>query len=130
MTKDRIGYFILSAIAAFCLYMGWKVFWFLTDDAFILFRYVSNSLLGYGYVWNPPPFEPVEGYTSFLWVVVLDVVWRIFNVDPTVSANYLSLLFSYLTLLLSSVMIMRLRWAASFKKFRLAFLLVFLIFVL
>ena len=58
------------------LFAGWKAFWFLTDDAYIAFRYIGNSMDGYGYVWNVPPFLPVEGYTSFLWVALLDVVWR------------------------------------------------------
>ena len=50
---------------------GWHLFYFLTDDAYITFRYVSNSLAGRGLVWNPAPFRPVEGYTSFLWAIVL-----------------------------------------------------------
>jgi len=69
-----IGVIVVAGWIA--LYLGWKAFWFLTDDAFIAFRHVSNSILGFGYVWNAPPFRPVEGYTSFLWVVVLDWVWR------------------------------------------------------
>jgi hypothetical protein len=40
------------------------------DDAFIYFRYVDNFLHGYGYNWNPGE-EPVEGYSSFLYLVVL-----------------------------------------------------------
>ena len=39
------------------LIAGWRLFWFLTDDAYITFRYASNSLLGFGYTWNPPPFR-------------------------------------------------------------------------
>ena len=85
----------LAAIAVvglvFAVYIGWRSFWFLTDDAFIAFRYVSNSILGHGWVWNPAPFQPVEGYTSFLWVVLLDGVWRATGVEPPDSANWLSL---------------------------------------
>jgi len=84
----------LCAAALAGLVWGWTVFWFLCDDAFIAFRYVSNSQLGLGYTWNPPPFRPVEGYTSFLWVVLLDGVWRGLGVEPPLSANWLSLLFS------------------------------------
>lgn len=83
---------LLAAAACVVVAIGWSVFWFLTDDAFIAFRYVSNSRLGLGYVWNPPPFRPVEGYTSFLWVALLDLVWRVTGVDPPASANGLSLL--------------------------------------
>lgn len=86
---------IVLMLATLALLWGWQTFWFLCDDAYIAFRYVSNSLLGYGYTWNAPPFRPVEGYTSFLWVLLLDVVWRTFGVDPPRSANTISLLFSF-----------------------------------
>jgi arabinofuranosyltransferase len=43
----------------------------ITDDAYITFRYVSNAHDGLGLVWNQPPFEPVEGYSSFLWAASL-----------------------------------------------------------
>ncbi len=79
---SRLEWLFLSALlvaATASLIWGWRLFWFLTDDAFISFRYVSNSLAGHGYVWNAPPFRPVEGYTSFLWVALLDLVWRLFG---------------------------------------------------
>ncbi len=44
-------------------------YWFLGDDAFISFRYAQNLALGHGLVWNPG--EYVEGYTNFLWVLIL-----------------------------------------------------------
>jgi arabinofuranosyltransferase len=96
---------ILIAVlpAAIGLYLGWRIFWFLTDDAYIAFRYISNSMLGYGYVWNPPPFLPVEGYTSFLWVVLLDGVWRVFGIEPPEIANSIALFFSYLTLIITAI---------------------------
>jgi hypothetical protein len=43
---------------------------FLCDDAFISFRYASNLAHGHGLVFNPGH-ERVEGYTNFLWVLVL-----------------------------------------------------------
>ncbi len=97
--KSRLALALVALGACAAVFYGWRVFWFLTDDAFIAFRYISNAHLGYGYVWNAPPFRPVEGYTSFLWVVLLDVVWRISGVEPPKSANYISLVFAYLTLL-------------------------------
>ena len=94
----RVAPALIGIVAVYLVYRGWRTFWFLTDDAFIAFRYVSNSILGYGWVWNPPPFQPVEGYTSFLWVVLLDGVWRVTGVQPPDSANWLSLGFGYATL--------------------------------
>ena len=43
---------------------------FLTDDAFISFRYARNFAHGHGLVFNPG-FERVEGYSNFLWVMLL-----------------------------------------------------------
>ena len=82
----------LAALAG--LIIGWKAFWFLCDDAYISFRYVSNSVAGHGFVWNPAPFHPVEGYTNFLWILLLDLFWRFGGVQPPAVANYLSLLAS------------------------------------
>jgi arabinofuranosyltransferase len=104
--------------AGLALLIGWSLFFFLTDDAYIAFRYVSNSQLGLGYTWNPPPFRPVEGYTSFLWVVLLDGAWRIFGVEPPVAANYLSLAFSYGTLGLVIAMVLRLRLSPGLARIR------------
>ena len=90
--RERIGVAVILALSAVLLGLGWRVFWFLTDDAYIAFRYVSNRQLGHGYVWNAPPFLPVEGYTSFLWVAILDLVWSLTGVEPPRSANPLALL--------------------------------------
>lgn len=91
--------------AAVLVVVGWKIYWFLTDDAYIAFRYVSNRHLGYGYVWNPPPFLPVEGYTSLLWVVLLDAVWTLLGVEPPDSAAFLSLLLSLASLAVAARMV-------------------------
>lgn len=49
---------------AWALHLGW-----VGDDAYISFRYVRNLVQGQGLVYNPG--ERVEGYTNFLWVVLL-----------------------------------------------------------
>ncbi len=64
MPSLRRTIFGLGVLAA--VITGWRELWFLTDDAFIAFRYVSNAMEGRGLVWNPAPFAQVEGYTSFL----------------------------------------------------------------
>ena len=104
--RELAGLAALLAASTAVLVWGWREFWFLTDDAFISFRYVSNSLLGHGYVWNAPPFRPVEGYTSFLWVLLLDLVWRFTGAPPTQSANLISLGFSWAAMLLGAVMVL------------------------
>ena len=112
-------HFVLLAILAVpLLYIGWRAFYFLVDDAFISFRYVSNSIFGYGYVWNPPPFQPVEGYSNFLWVVLMDVVWRIFGIEPPQSSNYLSLAFSFGTLLAVMAMGLKMRLNETLSRYR------------
>lgn len=113
---------VLALLAAVGLYIGWNLFWFLCDDAYIAFRYVSNSQFGWGYTWNPPPFRPVEGYTSFLWVVLLDAVWSHFGILPPESANTLSLAFSYGTLALTIAFVLRLRLSAGLDRQRPAIL--------
>lgn|GEM_PF-2344640 len=92
MSRSRVALVVVAAAGAAALFILWRKLYFYPDDAYILFRYVSNSHAGWGYVWNPPPFRPVEGYTSFLWVVVLDVVWRLTGFEPPQSANVLTLL--------------------------------------
>jgi arabinofuranosyltransferase len=122
------GWWVLILLAAgVVLVAGWRLFWFLTDDAFILFRYVSNSRLGYGYVWNAPPFLPVEGYTSLLWVMSLDAVWGAFGMSPPAAANVLTLVFSLLSLPVIAAMIRRMELRAEWKPYRWLLLLLALL---
>jgi len=67
------GYKIIPpAILALVLVAGLALAWqtkSLFDDSFISFRYAENFLDGHGLVYNIG--ERVEGYTNFLWVMVL-----------------------------------------------------------
>jgi len=98
----------LMAVAVLALVAGWWTFLFVCDDAYIDFRYVSARQLGWGYTWNPPPFRPVEGYTSFLWVVALDAIWTALGVPPPRSAPVLSLALSFVSVGLVAWMAVRL----------------------
>ncbi len=73
-----------------------SVAWFLTDDAFISFRYVRNLLEGHGLVFNAG--EYVEGYTNFLWILELAAIWELFGVRPEHAANWLSVAYTVGTL--------------------------------
>ncbi len=101
-----------TAVAVVGTVLGWRALWFLTDDAFIAFRYVSNGQLGHGYTWNPPPFLPVEGYTSFLWVWLLDGLWSLTGVEPPRSANLLALICTLGSVLICATAVQRL-WLAG-----------------
>jgi arabinofuranosyltransferase len=117
----RVGVLFRSSIAlvaAVALYFGWRTFWFMTDDAFIAFRYASNAMLGRGLVWNPAPFVPVEGYTSFSWTVLLLGVWKLTGIDPPASANWISLVCGAATLALIARLVMRMRWPRSMATAR------------
>ncbi|MCH2172634.1 hypothetical protein MK489_17805 [Myxococcota bacterium] len=45
-------------------------FWFVTDDAYISFRYARHWAMGMGLRFNPDDAQPVEGFSNFLWVAL------------------------------------------------------------
>jgi len=67
------------------------------DDAYISFRYAQNLVAGQGLVFNPG--ERVEGYTNFLWTVLLASFMRLGS-DPSQVAIVLGVLFSLATVCL------------------------------
>jgi arabinofuranosyltransferase len=98
---------LLALLAATVL--GACALWFLCDDAYITFRYVANARDGHGLVWNPPPFQPVEGYTGFLWALVLWATWSLFGVEPPDAANVWSILCGLAQLAVLAVAVFRIR---------------------
>src|SRR3990170_5316259 len=60
------------------------------DDAYISFRYLDNWLSGTGLVYNPG--ERVEGYTNFLWIVLL-APFRLVGLEAELTAFLLSVIF-------------------------------------
>ncbi|MBN1552189.1 hypothetical protein JW979_12015 [bacterium] len=76
-----------------CLFivLGAFYFWFYTvEDAYISFRYAKNILSGNGVVYNPG--EYVEGYTNFLWVMLLAVLGWV--IDIPVASKIAGLVFA------------------------------------
>jgi arabinofuranosyltransferase len=116
--KPTRGEALILVAAGALAVAGWREFWFLTDDAFIAFRYAQNAAFGFGYVWNPPPFRPVEGYTSALWLALLDGTWRATGVEPPRSANVISLCFALATLALVGLRLLRLALPARLAPLR------------
>jgi len=68
-----------------------------TDDVFITYRYCDNVLAGHGPVYNPG--ERSEGYTHFLWFILL-TIGRALHVDPVPLGRYLPMPFFAISLVL------------------------------
>ena len=68
---QRFSRFILLLAIFAALYSAWNLRW-ICDDAFISFRYAENFAQGNGLVFNVG--EAVEGYTNFLWTLVLGLL--------------------------------------------------------
>ncbi len=88
----------IVALLPWLALLGWlaSVSWFLTDDAFISFRYIRNLLEGHGLVFNVG--ERVEGYSNFLWVLELAAVWGILGIKPEHAAPWLSVIYTAATI--------------------------------
>jgi len=76
-----------------------KQYYFHADDCYISFRYALNLYNGHGLVWNPG--ERVEGYTNFLWVILMAFGMMI-KIPPEVFSNALGIM-SGLVVLVSLV---------------------------
>ncbi|MCC6275594.1 MAG: hypothetical protein IT569_07040 [Leptospiraceae bacterium] len=61
-----------------------------SDDAFISFRYARNFVNGLGLVFNEG--EKVEGYTNFLWTIIMAIP-HYFEIDPVAFSEILGILF-------------------------------------
>lgn len=83
---------LLPLIAA-----AWLTRW-IQDDAYISFRYARNLVEGQELVWNLG--ERVEGYTNFLWTLLMAGGMAL-GLDPVVFSTVLGLLLFAGTLLLS-----------------------------
>ena len=88
--RDGIRPIHLLLYLPWLVLLGWMthVAWFMTDDAFIGFRYAHNLVEGHGLVFNPG--EYVEGYSSFLWVLELAALWGVFGWRLEHTAPWLS----------------------------------------
>jgi arabinofuranosyltransferase len=68
---------------------------FIQDDSFISYRYAKNLINGHGLVFNPG--ERVEGYTNFLWIILLSLFARA-GLDMLVVSRVLGVAFGAISL--------------------------------
>ncbi len=67
--KQKIVIYALIVVPILIFVILVTQFNFIQDDSFITYRYVRNILRGNGPIFNTT--ERVEGYTNFLWVMIL-----------------------------------------------------------
>lgn len=84
---------------------------FIQDDAYISFRYAANFLDGKGLIYNAG--ERVEGYTNFLWVILLAASKWLFGIDFIITARIFSLAASMMLIFLIYYLV-----SQSHKKYR------------
>ena len=78
---------LLYGLVALLVLLAW-LNRFVQDDAFISFQYARNLVEGHGLTFNPG--ERVEGYTNFLWVLMIGAGIRI-GLDPVTWSYMLGL---------------------------------------
>ncbi len=84
---------ILLVLAVFMfLYYLWQFFPFTVDDAFITFRYSRNLADGFGPTFNPGG-PPVEGYTSFTWMILMAIP-HLLKLNPVVFSKIAGVIFT------------------------------------
>ena len=97
MTDRRIQWdlplaVLMLALFVFAMFAGTMIYHrdMIFDDSFISYRYAKNLAQGYGPTWNPGE-APTEGYTNFLFVVLLAPFIRM-GMNPLLVARIISLL--------------------------------------
>ena len=77
---DWESYHILILAGIILLSLMWAInHIFLVDDAFINLRFAKNFATGHGLVFNPG--EQVEGYTNFLYILIVSIPFFL-DIDP------------------------------------------------
>ncbi len=92
--RERI-FFITAVVVMALICLAW-VHRFVQDDAFISFRYAYNLAEGKGLVWNAG--ERLEGYTNFLWTLLISGGMYI-GIDPIIFSTLLGIIFFAVSLI-------------------------------
>jgi len=91
--KNRRFFFILCF--ALLLLLEFYFIDFVVDDAFISYRYAKNLVRGNGMVFNLG--EKVEGYTNFLWVILISIFIKV-GATPVIVSKVFGIVSSFLLL--------------------------------
>ena len=107
-TRGRIGLDVAVLVGALALFalLTLRMAPFVPDDSYISYRYAANLAAGAGLRFNPGD-APVEGYSNFLWIVLLALPARA-GIDPVAAGPLLGGLFGGLTIVALWVLLRRL----------------------
>jgi hypothetical protein len=112
--KDRLSnparYTAVSIIILLFFAHSFYLGGYLTDDAFITFRYARNLAAGFGPVFNAG--ERVEGYTSFGWMIIFALIHYL-GIEPVTISRALGLFLGAATLVICFRFMSRRRANAS-----------------
>lgn len=106
--RGRIGLdaaVLAGALVLFAL-LALQMAPFVPDDSYISYRYAANLAAGAGLRFNPGD-APVEGYSNFLWIVLLAPAAGA-GIDPVAAGSFLGGLFGGLTIIALWVLLRRL----------------------
>jgi hypothetical protein len=104
--RTKLWTLLLLVVAGAVLVWHSLQFNFVTDDAFISFVYARNLVEHGALVFNLD--ERVEGYTNFLWTLILALGMRL-KVPPELSSRVLGTLCAAVTLVVAARVLRRLR---------------------
>lgn len=90
---------VLWALCVWILAVPQLLGTWILDDAFISFRYAENLVNGFGLTFNPGG-DIVEGYTNFLWTLILAGTIAL-GWEPVLTAQFLCTALALATLLLA-----------------------------
>ena len=107
---DREAGYSLSFAAVVFPVIGYLFFFWLTaqmfsftvDDAYITFRYSRNLAAGWGPTYNPGQ-PPVEGYTTFAWMIIMALP-HVFGINVPTFSKLAGVLLSSGTFTLASLL--------------------------
>jgi arabinofuranosyltransferase len=96
---------LIIAVAVMLFILNCFRYSFTQDDAFISFRYAANFLHGDGLVYNAG--EHVEGFTNFLWVMLLVLFKGVLGLDFIFTSRLLGLIAGSTIFLMAGLMLNR-----------------------
>ena len=88
---------VLAGVLALFALLALQMMPFVPDDSFISYRYAANLAGGHGLRFNPTD-SPVEGYSNFLWIVLLAGAVRL-GLDPVTTGAFFGGLLGLLSII-------------------------------